>query len=287
MRTKIITSDNPTVGDIVEKNAESKYDKKRLALIVDNINFLNQNFPEFGQEVIYSKENEIGLRAFPGSCLFVDDAFNKYPKHEWVIDSIATNLNLLQKKSARQPGLLLRLKLIRPFLLGFQVGCKYSPVYIQHAASLLFGKHQWVYSHGDFTENNFVLDHETHSVWIIDWENLRVRPKYYDDFHVMFHYCTPLFEMGWQTIFAKNKFQSVPLDELLRKENHTTAVLMLFYLYYIEMYRSQRPDFIARSGKFPGKDSDYFEKRALIRYQNLKYLSDYSNWSKWLSSLLD
>jgi len=275
-------------GDIIVKNAESDYDRKRLTLIVDNINFLNQNFPEFRQEIIYSKENEIGLRALPGTCLFVTDAFIEYPKKEWVIDSIAANLNLLQIKPVKRSlGLWLRVKLIKPFLMGLLVGCKYSPTYLKHIASLLFGKHQWVYSHGDFTENNFVLDHETQSVWVIDWENLRVRPKYYDDFHLIFHYCTPIFEMGWQTIFAKKKFQSVPKDELFKPETHTTAILMLFYLYYIETYRSQRPDIIARSGKFPGKDTNYFEQRAVIRYQNLEYLSVYSNWSEWLSSLLD
>ena len=76
MKTKIVVNEDPLLDSICVKKAESEYDRKMLIQIVDNINFLNENFPQFKQELKYCKQNEIGLRASPGICLFSERAFD-------------------------------------------------------------------------------------------------------------------------------------------------------------------------------------------------------------------
>ena len=138
MRTTILKSDDQLIGSICVKNAESKYDKKMLLKINKNINFINHHFPEFMQEVMYLKENEIGLKAAPGVCLFSPDAFIEYPQNEWIVESIVTYLNVLQNESViGSSEILQRMELIKPIVKGLLVGCKYPLTLVKHIFSIL------------------------------------------------------------------------------------------------------------------------------------------------------
>jgi hypothetical protein len=280
MRTEIRNENG-----LIVKKAESTYDKKMLLKIANNIDFINHNFPEFMQEVVYVKEYEVGLRAAPGTCLFAPEAFIEYPQNEWIVESIISYLNRIQKEPVMKfSGLFTRMDLIKPFIKGLLVGCRYPLELMKHIVAILVGNHRWVYSHGDFTENNFAIDYEQQSVWIIDWENFGIRPKYYDDFYLIFHHCIPILDMGWQAVFINKKLKSDTIDQLLKKETHSVAIYVLFLLYYFETFRIQRPEKVVRTGKFPGKSTDYFEQRALTRYNNLVYLLSFDNWISWISS---
>jgi len=285
MKTTIIKNEDQSTTDICIKKAESEFDKKKLLQIARNINFLNEKFPELGQGVVYIKDEEIAIRATPGKCLYSPEAFVEYPNHQWIIDSIAEKLELIQKELVvGQHGLIQRLNLIKPVVKGLFSGCEFPVGLVVPFISILLGRYRWVYAHGDFTENNFAVDFEKQTVWIIDWEEFGIMPNYFDDFFLIFHHCVPISEMGWQTAFMKKKFSGV-IDNLLNKNTHAVAILVLYILYYFETFRSRNPQYVAGTGKFDGKDAFYFKRRAAVRYENLLYLMSLNQWKEWINGL--
>jgi len=288
MKTRLVLKDNKFGCDVCIKKAENKHEKESIKILAKIIFFINKKYPEIFIEILSLGADNIVLRALPGKCFPSKDAFLLYSQNEWIIDSIVTKLNYIQ--SVIPTGFfvfaqkLRMLKFIRKSVFN---GCKLPPSLIKHITYILFGKFAWVYSHGDFTEYNLAVDFNTKTVHFIDWEAFDIRPLYYDDFLLIFHYCVPLADQRWQLDFAKKKFGIVPLEKLLSMECHCIAVIILYYLYFLEVYRSKNIKKITKTGKFPGKDIKYFKQRATIRYKNLSYILCKKNWKQWVVSWKD
>jgi len=288
MKTQLVLQDISFRCDICVKKAENKHDKKKIKILAEKIFIINKKFPELFIEILYWGADIIVLRALPGKCFPSKDAFLLYPQNEWIINSIITKLAYIQSVTPTSfCEFIQKYRILKLIGKGVLHGCKLHPSLIKHITYILFGKFEWVYSHGDFTEYNLAIDFNTKTVNLVDWETFDIRPKYYDDFLLIFHYCVPLTDQSWQLDFAKKKFGLEPLEKLLSNEFYSMAVIALYYLYALDFYRSKNIKNTIKSGKFPGKDINYFKQRASIRYENLSHMLYRKNWKQWVLSWKD
>jgi hypothetical protein len=277
MKTVLLPRDEQGLPTLCLKAAEEPRDFVRLTRLRANLARLRGCVPEMAPEILEEGPESILFIAWTGATFNSEQAPPIYESQPWILDSVLVQLDRLQAcVSGSRLAAGDRLGLLRQLVRPLRSGLVLPWIVQRHFVPLLISQRRWVLTHGDLTEWNIVVDQASHSTALIDWEALAFRPRYYDEFALAFHRCTPVYDMTWQRTLLSKRFLSLPHPFQSASSNHAVAVAALCFHYWQDVRRVRA-----------AKDATEPRRRLAIRYENLAHLADRSHWERWLGWLLD
>jgi Ser/Thr protein kinase RdoA (MazF antagonist) len=248
-----------------------------LAKIRENVLFLQRFVPELAPKMLEEGADRVLLTAWEGSTFNSEEAARVYPTLPWIVGAILARLDRLQScKVGPSPLVVNKLRFLRHLARTWKSRAK-IPLRIQgQFLSVVTKDLDWVLSHGDLTEWNIVVNRSRQSVALIDWEELALRPRFYDEFLLAFHRCVPIEEMTWQRALLRQRSLSELQSASEAASLQAVALACLTFLYQQEVRRLR----VAAGSKEQ-------ERKSEIRRENLLWLAEASNWTSWLDGLLD